>query len=82
MDLFTAIETRRSNRRFQTRPVATEMQSQILEAARRAPSWANAQTARYVMVTDAALKETLAETMPETNPGRAAMTQAPLVVVA
>jgi len=81
MELFTAIEKRSSIRRYQSRPVEPEKLKRILEAARRAPSWANVQSSRYVLVTDTALKEALAQTLPETNPARPAMLQAPLVIV-
>jgi nitroreductase len=81
MDTFEAMEKRGSIRQYQPTPVDAAQLDQILAAAHGAPSWANTQTHRYVVVRDSALKDALAGTVPETNRGCAAMRQAPLVIV-
>jgi nitroreductase len=81
MDVFEAIRTRRSIRRFQPRPVGEELLGQVLEAARMAPSWANTQCVRYTVVEDPALKETIVTTFSATNPARVGSMEAPLLLV-
>lgn len=81
MDTFEAFEKRGSIRQYQPTPVTDADLEKILTAAQGAPSWANTQTHRYVVVRDSALKDVLAGTVPETNRGCAAMRQAPLVIV-
>ena len=81
MDTFEAMEKRCSTRQYQATEVTNAQLDRILAAAHGAPSWANTQTHRYVVVRDAAVKEALAQTVPETNRGCAAMRQAPLVIV-
>lgn len=61
MDVFEAIRTRRSVRRFSDRPVEDEKIRAILEAARQAPSWANLQCWRFVVVRDPAVREKISE---------------------
>jgi nitroreductase len=53
MNVFEAIRTRRSIRAYQDRPVEEEKLLQVLEAARLAPSSANRQEWRFVVVRDA-----------------------------
>jgi nitroreductase len=59
-----------------------DLVEQVLEAARWAPSWANTQCSEFIIVADTVIKEQLAETLPEKNPARQAMLQAPLVIAA
>jgi nitroreductase/predicted amino acid-binding ACT domain protein len=59
-DLFEAVFSRRTIRRFQERPVEDAVLAKALEAARWAPSWANCQPWTFVVVRDAALRERLA----------------------
>jgi coenzyme F420-0:L-glutamate ligase/coenzyme F420-1:gamma-L-glutamate ligase len=66
-----AIKTRRSIRRYSSRRVSTEVISEILEAARWAPSAHNAQPWRFIVLIDKSLKQDLAEAM--TNAWRADM---------
>jgi nitroreductase len=82
MEVLQAIEQRRSIRRFKTEMPPSSILQQVLDAARKAPSWANTQCWEYIVVSDAALKQKLAETLPEKNPARAALLQAPLVIAA
>jgi nitroreductase len=53
----------------------------VLEAARLAPSWKNLQCWRFLIVADAGTREAMLEAFPADNPGRAALTQAPLVIL-
>jgi nitroreductase len=63
LDLFEAINSRRSIRRYTTDPVDDQKINIILEAGRWAPSWANTQCARFVVVRDAKIKAALADTV-------------------
>jgi nitroreductase len=56
MDLLKAIYERRSVRKFRKDPVPDEIILEILEAARAAPSWANTQVCRYIVVKDQVIK--------------------------
>lgn len=92
MEVFEAIRTRRSIRRFKPTTVSDDNLYQVLEAARLAPSWANTQCWRFMVVRDRQLKAGLAATLigrpvegsSETRPNAAAdaLVQAPLVIVA
>lgn len=82
MELFEAIKGRRSIRRYQTTPIDDKTLELIFEAARWAPSWANRQCWRFVVVGDSRLKVALASTtLSETNQAREALSNAPAVVV-
>lgn len=52
MDVFKAIETRRSIRKYEDRPVAPGLVERLLEAARIAPSSSNVQSWKFKVVTD------------------------------
>jgi len=82
MELFEAIKTRRSIRYYKSEPVDEEKFNTILEAARWAPSWANTQCWRFIVVRDEMTKSKLADTLVSSNPVRAAIKQAPVVIVA
>lgn len=82
MDVIEAIITRRSIRQYKTNPISDKDLTTVLEAARWAPSWANTQCSRFIVVKDNQTKARLAETLTSSNPATAAMTQAPVVVVA
>jgi nitroreductase len=55
MEIFQAITTRRSIRRFKTDPVPVTLLTEILEAARWSPSWGNTQPWEIAVVTGNAL---------------------------
>ncbi|RLI12644.1 nitroreductase [Candidatus Bathyarchaeota archaeon] len=59
MNVFDAIRTRRSIRKYLNKPVEREKLSKILEAARLSPSAANCQPWRFIVVTDQKIKEEL-----------------------
>lgn len=72
-----AIETRRSIRRFQPEPMNQDDLREILRLASVAPSAWNAQTWRFAVVQDPAIKEQLREAAY----GQAQVTSAPAVIV-
>jgi nitroreductase len=57
MELMDVIRTRRSIRKYKSDPVPEKDIEYALEAARLAPSWANKQCWRYIIVTDEALRK-------------------------
>ncbi len=91
MELFDAIQTRRSIRKFSGRAVEDEKLRAVLEAVRMAPSWANFQCWRLVIVRDKAMKETIsglsyvesyfAPKGYKSNPSMKALAEAPVVLV-
>jgi coenzyme F420-0:L-glutamate ligase/coenzyme F420-1:gamma-L-glutamate ligase len=62
-ELATLLQSRRSVRKYQDRPVARELLEQILEAARWAPSPHGSQPWRFVVLTRQEPKQALAEQM-------------------
>jgi nitroreductase len=91
MDLFEAIKTRRSVRKYSDKPVEDDKLEAILEAVRLAPSWANMQCWRMVVVRDGSVKETLSDLSYvesyfspkgyKANPSKKALAEAPVVIV-
>lgn len=92
MDVLEAIRTRKSIRKFTDRPVEPEKLQAVLEAARLAPSWANMQCWRFVVVEAPEVRERISELSYvesffatrgyKFNPAQKALAQAPVVVVA
>ena len=80
MDLSEAIKGRRSVRGFKSDDISSKNLEDILEAIRWAPSWKNTQCWDVVVVKDPDRKRKLAETLPEGNPAKGAMIQAPVVL--
>ncbi len=58
-NILQAIMTRRSIRKFQERPVPSELLEQILEAGRQAPSGTNRQPWRFALLTETKEREKL-----------------------
>jgi nitroreductase len=91
MDLFEAIRTRRSIRKYSDTQVEDEKLHSVLEAVRLAPSWANYQCWRMVVVKSRALKEKISELSYvesffapkgyKANPSKKALAEAPVVIV-
>ncbi len=81
MEVMQAIETRRSIRRYKNTPVDDKTLEAVLNAARLAPSWANTQCWRFIVVSDASIKAELADMIGE-NPAVNAIKDAPVVIVA
>jgi nitroreductase len=63
MDVFDAIKNRRSIRKYKTDPVDDAKINAILEAGRWAPSWANTQCWKFVVVRDQEIKAKLTDTL-------------------
>ncbi len=87
MEVLEAIKTRRSIRKYKSTPVDDKTVELILEAARWAPSWANTQCWRFVVVWDGSMRHRLADTLVDVakgrpNRGTEAMRDAPVVIVA
>ena len=87
MELFDAINKRRSIRRFKPDPVEDEKIELVLEAARQAPSWANTQCWRFIVVRDVDTIHRLADTGfgvggAHPNTATEAMRMAPVAIVA
>ena len=60
LDIFDVIYKCRSMRRLDEKPVPAELLVELVGAANQAPSGSNMQMARWVVVTDAAVKKDLA----------------------
>ena len=87
MEVLEAIKTRRSIRRFKPTPVDDKTVELVLDAARWAPSWANTQCWRFIVVRDSDIKSKLVEALISVSAERAnaatkAIGNAPVVIVA
>ena len=90
MDVFEAIRTRRSIRKYKPDPVDDKDLETVLEAAHWAPSWANTQCWRYIVVRDPGIKAQVAGTLQKVqfgddwleNAAAKAIVQAPVLIVA
>ena len=82
MEVLEAIKTRRSVRKYKATPIDDKTLQLVLEAARWAPSWANTQCWRFIVVRDAKTKSQLASTLPSSNRARDGVQNAPVVIVA
>jgi nitroreductase len=80
MDILKTIQERRSVRKYKADQVPEEILFEILEAARRAPSWANTQTWRFIIVKDDNAKRLLSGTLASNNPAKNALIEAPLTI--
>lgn len=67
METFKNIETRRSVRAFDDKPVEKTEIERMVQAAILAPTWKNSQTVRYVAVTDKLVMEKISKTLIEHN---------------
>jgi nitroreductase len=91
MDLFEAIKTRRSVRKYTDKAVEDQKLQAVLEAVRMAPSWANYQCWRMIVVKDRAAREQMSELSYvesffapkgyKANPSKKALIEAPVVIV-
>jgi nitroreductase len=91
MELIEAIKTRRSIRRYSDKPVEEEKLQTVLEAVRLAPSWANYQCWRMVVIRDKSMKQRISELSYvesffapkgyKSNPSMKALAEAPIVVI-
>jgi nitroreductase len=91
MELFDAIQTRRSVRKYSDKAIEDEKLQAVLNAVRMSPSWANYQCWRMVVVKDKAVKEQIsalsyvesyfAPKGYKSNPSKKALAEAPAVIV-
>jgi len=82
MEIIQAIRGRRSMRKYTPDPVSDEDLSEVLEAARWAPSWANTQCWEFIIVKNPETKKKLSATLPPGNPASSSLSEAPVVIVA
>ena len=82
MDVLEAIKSRRSIRKYKPDPIDDTLLTKVLDAARLAPSWANTQCWRFVVVRDPVTKGKLADTLTATNTAMNSIRNAPVVIVA
>ncbi len=82
MEIMKAIRERRSIRKYKPDPVSDGDLSEVLEAARWAPSWANTQCWKFIIVKNHDTKKKLAGTLSPGNPAFSSFTEAPVVIVA
>jgi nitroreductase len=76
MEFMDAVANRKSCRSYSSQEVEEEKLNKILEAARLAPSWANKQCCKYIVVKDKAKIEAMAGVL------KSWMKQVPVVVAA
>jgi nitroreductase len=82
MEVYEAIKSRRSIRKYKASPIDDKSIELILEAARWAPSSNNTQCWRFVVVRDAKIRGEIADAIPSTNPSADAVRKAPVIIVA
>ena len=76
MEFMEVVSKRRSIRKYKSDPVPQEDIDYVLEAARLAPSWANSQCWKFVVVTDPQVKQELAKA------GNGWIAEAPAIITA
>lgn len=89
MDILEAIKGRRSIRKYKPTPVDDKSIELVLDAARQAPSWANTQCWRFIVVRDNETKTKLASALIGTqagdkvypNPAYGAVENAPVIII-
>jgi len=90
VEVLEAIKTRRSIRQQKPDLIDAETLQKVLEAARWAPSWANTQCWRFIVVRDSSIKAQVADTLVERkkddklipNAAAKAIIEAPVLIVA
>ena len=75
------IQSRRSVRRYQEKDIPDDILSNLFEAARWAPSWANTQCWHFVAVKDRGIKKKIQATVSSRNPSSLAIVNAPVLLV-
>jgi len=76
MEFMEVISKRRSIRKYKADPVSKDDIDYILESARLAPSWANSQCWKFIVVTDQDVKNEIAKA------GNNWIARAPIIIVA
>jgi nitroreductase len=87
MDMLETIKNRRSIRKYKPDPVDDKTLETILDAARLAPSWANTQCWKFVVIRNENTKSLISETLFAhaslgMNPASKAIKAAPVLIVA
>jgi nitroreductase len=82
MELQQAIAGRRSVRKYSDHYVSDDEIKEVLEAARRAPSWANTQVWEFVVMRDQSQIEEVIGTYSEKNPATRGSLAASVLIVA
>ena len=80
LDILELIISRRTIRKFKNEDVPDTALKKILEAARWAPSWANTQCWRIMVIKEQKLKEELAALLTPKNPAIPSVKKAPIVL--
>lgn len=80
MDVKDAVKNRFSLRKYKSDPIPDDVLNRVLEAGRLAPSWANVQATRYILVSDPKIKAALADCLTPRNPAANAIAKAPVVI--
>ena len=75
MELYEALEDRRSIRKYTADPVSDETLQKLLRAAGIAPSWKNNQCWRFIIVREQSRKQKLAGSLPDGNPCKKAIAE-------
>ena len=78
MDVLDAMKTRRSVRAYSDRPIPADVMGRMKQALRMAPSACNIQPWHFVLVSDAAMREKIAQAAHK----QTWIAQAPMIVVA
>ncbi|MGI6154248.1 MAG: nitroreductase family protein [Christensenellaceae bacterium] len=81
MELFDAIQSRRSIRKYEDTSIPREHLLKILEAGRLAPSWKNSQCWEFIVVSDPDIIKALGAALGD-NPNRTTYEKVPYVIVA
>jgi len=79
-DFLSFVKGRRSIRIYEDRDVSDATLTEIFEAVRWSPSWANTQCWEIVVVRDPAIRKKLQETIGPKNPATQAITAAPVLI--
>ncbi|SHE46739.1 Nitroreductase [Caldanaerobius fijiensis DSM 17918] len=80
VEFYDVVEKRRSIRKYINKPIPEDTIKKVLNAARLAPSWANKQCWRFVVVSDPELRLKLGEVM-KNNPNKSCYEDAPIDIV-
>jgi nitroreductase len=80
MELYDAIMSRRSVRKFTDYYVTDEEINKILESAQWAPSWSNTQCWEFIIVRDKDVLVKISQTYSETNPAKKCTESASAVI--
>ncbi|MFZ5645305.1 MAG: nitroreductase family protein [Bacillota bacterium] len=80
MEVIEAIKTRSSYRRYKEDAVSRDLLEYVIDAARLAPSWHNKQGWYFIVITDDSRKM-VGSALPDTNPAKNALGQAPVIII-